>query len=381
VKRRAALCALLGLGSVARARIDDDRAGALAWGDDGVWAADTGAAALQALPDAYPSAAVPPVASARGVWGLVGPGSMGLWQRVGQRWGLVAVADAGAAVHALQTSGDGRFVLAAHGQQLSLFDEHGSLLRRYEGSDLAQRRRGRAAVLRHLPQRRSFVVAWDDLAEWWEISHDPAAAPLYDGLVHDYRMGEAIASRGYLGVRRIPLDQPLAQLGFADARVPWAAALRDGQVQVVHLDVRRRIATWPLPGALLRAALLRREAGGWVWWLPAGSTLQRIDTARWLPLDAQALPCEALALQAVGGGLWLLGTQAGANGLWLSRGEGWRPVPVEGTPRAMQADADDRMVLVLTSQPTRVCLLDREGRLLRVWEAPAALRGVAWLAA
>jgi hypothetical protein len=84
--------------------------------------------------------------------------------------------------------------------------------RRYDCVDLARRQHGRATVLLHLPQRRSFVVAWSPLDELWEISLDPAAEPIYDGLVHHYRMGEAIATAGYLGVRRIPLGRPMPEL-------------------------------------------------------------------------------------------------------------------------------------------------------------------------
>ena len=62
--------------------------------------------------------------------------------------------------------------------------------------------------------RNSFVVALKDIPELWEISYDPQAAPLYDGLVHDYKMGEAIAKPGFLGVRRTPLDEPLDDFFF-----------------------------------------------------------------------------------------------------------------------------------------------------------------------
>ncbi len=62
--------------------------------------------------------------------------------------------------------------------------------------------------------RNSFVVALKDIPELWEISYNPKAEPIFDGLVHDYKMGEAIAKPGFLGVRRTPLDEPLDDFFF-----------------------------------------------------------------------------------------------------------------------------------------------------------------------
>ena len=70
-------------------------------------------------------------------------------------------------------------------------------------------------------------------------------SPIYDGLVHDYKMGEAIAKPGYLGVRRTPLDEPLDDFFFDQSYRHVLGATRpkgDGapSAQVVNLDVRRR---------------------------------------------------------------------------------------------------------------------------------------------
>jgi hypothetical protein len=384
VKRRAALGALLGLGCGAFARGGSPPVGVLAWDDEGIWVAAAGATALQLLAGANPSLGVAPVAVTAGVWALSEPRRLARWQPVGERWVLASACDFEAPVHALQASADGRFALAAHGEQLSLVDAQGTLVRRYDGSDLARRHRGRATVLQHMPQRRSFVVAWDGLAEWWEISLDPAAAPVFDGLVHDYRMGEAIATAGYLGVRRIPLERPLPQLGFADARVAWAAAVRDGQVQIIHLDVRRRIAQWPLPDAAPQAALLRREADAWVWWLPAGRVLQRVDTGRWSMLSQQSLSGRVLSLQAVGDRVWALGTHGGVNRLSAWQGQEWLPLPLpSGEPLALQADGAGQWVLVALHRPARLLALQPSAAVQREWNLPpdVALRAVRWMPA
>lgn len=383
MRRRGALCTLLGLAgsALAPARSEGCDAGVLAWGDEGVWTGTTAAPALSPLPGVQPSAQVAPAASACGIWALAGPRRVARWHRAGPGWAVAAAGDTAEPVHALQASRDGGFALAAHGQRLSLFDAQGALLRRYDGSDLARRRHGRATALLCLPQRRSFVVAWDALAEWWEIALDPAAPPLYDGLVHDYRMGEAIATPGWLGVSRTPLERPLPQPGFSDPRAPWIAAADDERVAVIHLDVRRRIAAWVQPDAALPAALLRREADRWVWWLPAGSTLHRFDAATWQPLGHEALPCRALALQAVGEAVWLLGVQEGENRLWLRRSGSWLPLPAGKQAEAMQADEAGRHVLLATGAPRQLRLLDEAARTLHAWPLPAPLRGMCWLPA
>lgn len=57
--------------------------------------------------------------------------------------------------------------------------------------------------------RKSFVVALKDVPELWEISYDDNAPPIYSGLVHDYKMGEGIATPGKLNPKRTPLEATL----------------------------------------------------------------------------------------------------------------------------------------------------------------------------
>ncbi|MFN0184719.1 MAG: hypothetical protein ACKVQR_12975 [Aquabacterium sp.] len=99
--------------------------------------------------------------------------------------------------------------------------------------------------------RRSFIVAPQALAQLWEISVDPRAEDFYEGLVHDYRMGEGVPTRGYLGLRRIIITEPLHGLrldahqaeaighGAADA-----SGRRTGYV--INLDVRRVVSTYAM---------------------------------------------------------------------------------------------------------------------------------------
>jgi hypothetical protein len=97
--------------------------------------------------------------------------------------------------------------------------------------------------------RRSFVAALKDIPEVWEISYDENAPPVYQGLVHDYRLGEGIPVPGPFPPRRIKLDDYLDDFFFDQSYAYLIGASRDGgEGQVVNLDVRRRIARVELPG-------------------------------------------------------------------------------------------------------------------------------------
>ena len=134
--------------------------------------------------------------------------------------------------------GDGP--VRVQGPDLVLHDATGSALARWPLRD-ADGGPGVPIAVCRLQPRQSVVVVVAGWHELWEISTDPAAPPIFDGLVHDYRMGEAIPRPGYLGVRRIRLVQPWLAV-WADGRVPWLLgreAGADADVAVLHLDVRR----------------------------------------------------------------------------------------------------------------------------------------------
>jgi hypothetical protein len=95
------------------------------------------------------------------------------------------------------------------------------------------------------PPRRSFIALLADVPETWELSYDPDAEPVYDGMVHDYRMGEGIADRGPFAVRRIVLDEPLSDARFNADYSQFTAKAADGSLHVVNLHVRRRIEILP----------------------------------------------------------------------------------------------------------------------------------------
>ncbi len=118
--------------------------------------------------------------------------------------------------------------------------------------------RSRIAHIVVAQARRSFVVSFESLPELWEVSFDPEAPPIYDGLVHDWRSREAIGVPGFLNPKRTPLAEgvvaPIVKLSAPNGA--WVLALlavaRDARcsaVALINLDVRRVVGQWRLEGA------------------------------------------------------------------------------------------------------------------------------------
>lgn len=318
----------------------------------------------------------------------------------GDRWGPRHVIDAGDPCHALASSPDGTWLLAAHGEGLTLLDTRsGSVARRHRGEDRLGRRTGPATALATLPHRRSLLAAWPALGEWWEISLDPDAPPVFDGLVHDYRMGEAIARPGYLGVRRVPFDVAAPVPLGPDPRVAWVAAHDGERLVIVHLDVRRTIAVWPLPGPPPEATLLRGEPGAWRWWFARGDTVHVVDATRWpsdlAPARLVAPPgrVRALVEWPTGPGALVGQRIAGREVLqpmrWATAG-GSMPGHGSWQPSAPALDAGDGEVVVVAAGGTSgqvlvggggaLRLLGAQGAVVEAWrlDMAGALAGVAF---
>jgi dihydro-heme d1 dehydrogenase len=168
-------------------------------------------------------------------------------------WNLTMVAEvrAGVSTRNAAVSGDGRYVAVGNylPHTLVILDARDlSMVRVLQVTDRSGKSSRVSAVYDAGP-RRSFVVALKDVPELWEISYDPAAAPVYEGLVHDYRLEEGIAAPGQFTPRRTQLDAILDDFFFDQSYAYVIGAARDGGTgQVVNLDVRRKIADVPLPG-------------------------------------------------------------------------------------------------------------------------------------
>lgn len=167
-------------------------------------------------------------------------------------WNLKIVSEvrAGLNTRNAAVSSDGRFVMVANmlPRNLVLFDADLNLVKTTEAASLDGKTISRVSAVYDAPPRKSFVVAMKDMPELWEISYDEKAPPVFDGLVHDYKMGEGIAKPGFLPPRRTPLAAVLDDFFFDQGYTHVMGASRDGKGQVVNLDIRRKVSDLALPG-------------------------------------------------------------------------------------------------------------------------------------
>jgi hypothetical protein len=168
--------------------------------------------------------------------------------------GLRPVAEIRAGINArnLAVSGDGRYVLVGNylPHTLVLLDAGDlSPLKVIPVADDAGHG-SRVSAVYAAPPRQSFVAALKDIPELWEIPYRDDPLPVYNGPMHDYRLGEGVARQeGRFPVRRIRLDDYLDDFFFdPDYRLVMGAARNGRNGQVVHLDARRKIAELALEG-------------------------------------------------------------------------------------------------------------------------------------
>ncbi len=168
-------------------------------------------------------------------------------------WNLMLVAEARAGINTrnLAVSSDGRYVLVGNYLPhtiVALDARDLSLVKLIPAADRDGKSSRVSAVYDAAP-RESFIVALKDVPELWEIPYGPKTGPVYEGLVHDYRMAEALSAKGPLPVRRIALDDILDDFFFDPSYDHVIGAARDGHTgQVVNLNVQRKIAEVDLPG-------------------------------------------------------------------------------------------------------------------------------------
>lgn len=167
-------------------------------------------------------------------------------------WNLAVVAEVRVGINTrnLAASPDGRHIAVANylPHNLVLLDGDLNLIKSIPATTLDGKASSRVSAVYDASPRNSFVAALKDIPEIWEISYDPAAPPIYDGTVHDYRMKEGIERAGYLNPRRTPLEDVLDDFFFDQDYTHVMGASRSGTGQVVNLDVRRKIGELPLAG-------------------------------------------------------------------------------------------------------------------------------------
>ncbi len=151
----------------------------------------------------------------------------------------------------LAVSGDGRYVLVGNYLPHTLVVLDAKDLKPLKLIAVQDKtgKTSRVSAVYDASTRKSFIAALKDLKEVWEVPYGDDADPVYEGLVHDYRYGEAIPAKGPFPVRRIVLEDYLDDFYFDQSYTHLMGASREGgKGQVINLNVRRKIADLDLPG-------------------------------------------------------------------------------------------------------------------------------------
>ena len=145
-------------------------------------------------------------------------GSRDGWVSKYDLWNLRMDAEvrAGINMRNIAVSSDGRWVMAANYLPHTLVALDAKDLAPVKVIEVrdAKGESSRVSAVYDAAPRESFIAALKDVKEIWEIPYGPATGPVYKGLVHDYRMGEAIAEKGPLPVRAIETDDYLDDFFF-----------------------------------------------------------------------------------------------------------------------------------------------------------------------
>jgi len=163
----------------------------------------------------------------------------------------VAEIRAGINTRNLAVSGDGKYVMVANTlpHTLVVLDAADLTPRKVIAVKNDQGKTSRVSAVYDAGPRKSFIAALKDLPEVWEIPYTPDHGPIFQGYVHDYRMGEGLAEKGPFPIRRIKLDDVLDDFFFDRKYEHLIGAAREGKGgQVVNLLVGRKIADIDLPG-------------------------------------------------------------------------------------------------------------------------------------
>ncbi len=168
-------------------------------------------------------------------------------------WNLKVVAEVRAGINTRNAavSGDGKYVAVANylPHTLVILDADLKLVKILPVADKDGKQSSRVSAVYTAEPRKSFVAALKDVKEVWEVSYDPQAPEIALGVIHDFKYREGAFAPGFLNPRRSVLDDYLDDFFFTQEYSEVMGASRDGgKGQVVHLDVRRKIADLELPG-------------------------------------------------------------------------------------------------------------------------------------
>lgn len=167
-------------------------------------------------------------------------------------WNLKLIAEVRAGINTrnLAVSSDGRYAMVANYLPHTLVALDTRDLKPIRVIDVSdgEGKTSRVSAVYDAAPRKSFVAALKDIPEVWEMTYDEKAPPVYQGLVHDYQLGEGIPVKGPFPPLRIKLDDYLDDFFFNNSYEYLIGTSREGKSQVVDLDLKRKVASVELPG-------------------------------------------------------------------------------------------------------------------------------------
>ncbi len=160
-------------------------------------------------------------------------------------------------------------VANAEPHTLVVLDEHLKVIKLLRAADRTGRTTSPVAKIDVAKNRGSFIASFSHMPELWEISYNPRSPEIALGLVHDFQYREGSFVPGYLNPLRSILLSPAIDFRLSESGNEVVSAHAASgvlhpdtpvQIQVVHLDVRRKIAEfmapgWPVPGPPFAADL------------------------------------------------------------------------------------------------------------------------------
>ncbi len=165
---------------------------------------------------------------------------------------VVSTVRVGIQTRNLAVSADGRYLVAANEEPKSLVILNASNLEPIKLIEIPSLngKSSRVGSIFTAEKRQSFIVALKDHDEVWEILYQDDPLPVYNGLMHDYRLGEGLAKhQGSFPIRQIKVndctDNCLDNLVFFPSSD--SLIIHNGkQLQILQMDARRKIAEMDL---------------------------------------------------------------------------------------------------------------------------------------
>ncbi|MEO8102094.1 MAG: cytochrome D1 domain-containing protein [Betaproteobacteria bacterium] len=187
--------------------------------------------------------------------------------------------DAGRAIRQLLATSDGRYlvvVIDSDGAASSMVVLHGESLAPARIVALRDRRGQAMAIARltEVAHRRSVLVTFEQSNEFWELFLAADAEPVFEGLVHDYRLGEGISEPRNLPIRRMVSDAPMQHFLIESHGAHLSQLVVSSAGSAVarrfNLDVRQQVGESTMPAGMVLADTTGVATERASYWLAAG---------------------------------------------------------------------------------------------------------------